>query len=57
MDRKTKRDSKRLLLTVKHKAVKDMNLWLEKLEHDPTPDEIRAYQAGYIAGTNRASQQ
>lgn len=57
MDRKTKRDNKRIVLSVKHKAIKDMNEWLDNLDHDPTANEIRAYQAGYIAGANRASQQ
>jgi hypothetical protein len=27
--------------------------WLETLKHEPTPNEILAFKAGYIIGYNR----
>lgn len=53
MNRQTKRDSKRIINTMKKKAIKDMLDWLETIEHDPTPNEIISFKAGYIAGFNR----
>lgn len=57
MDRKTKRDNERLLKNLKNKAVKDTENWILTLQSPPTKNEVLAFQAGYIAGTNRASQQ
>jgi hypothetical protein len=57
MDRKTKRENKRMILSLRHKAVKDMNAWLDSLDHPPTANEVKAFQDGYIAGVNRGNQQ
>ena len=56
MDRKTKRDSERLLKNLKSKAVKDTENWILTLQSPPTKSEVLAFQAGYISGTKRASQ-
>lgn len=53
MDRKTKRQNERLLNAVKKKAKKDMENWIVTLSELPTEGEIKAFQAGYIAGINR----
>lgn len=55
MNRQAKRDNKRIFNTIKKKAVKDMLDWLQELEHDPTPNEILAFKAGYLAGFNRGA--
>lgn len=57
MDRKTRRENQRLLNAVKRKAKKDMEDWMVKLQELPTENEIKAFQAGYIAGINRGTQQ
>ena len=57
MDRKTKRDSQRLLNNLKAKAIKDTENWILTLQSPPTKNEVLAFQAGYISGTRRASQQ
>lgn len=57
MDRKTKRDNERLLKSLKSKAVKDTENWILTLQSPPTKSEVLAFQAGYISGTSRASQQ
>jgi len=53
MSRQLRRDNQRILQTVKTKARKDMIDWLETLKHEPTPNEILAFKAGYIIGYNR----
>ena len=53
MDRRTRRDNERVLNSIKRKAVKDTETWILSLTSSPTPAEVRAFQAGYIAGTNR----
>jgi hypothetical protein len=55
MNRQNKRDNKRILNTMKKKAVKDMTEWLDNINHHPTPDEILAFKSGYIAGFNRGA--
>ena len=54
MDRKTRRDNERILNTVKRKANKDTQDWMLSLSSPPTKSEVLAFQAGYIAGMNRA---
>ena len=55
MNRQVRRDNDRIINTVKKKAVKDMNHWVETVKHNITPNEILAFKAGYIAGLNRGS--
>jgi hypothetical protein len=55
MNRQNKRDNERILNTMKKKAIKDMLDWLEQINHHPTPDEILAFKAGYLAGFNRGA--
>lgn len=55
MNRQVRRDNDRIINTVKKKAVKDMNDWVETVKHNITPNEILAFKAGYIAGLNRGS--
>ena len=55
MNRQVRRDNDRIISTVKKKAVKDMNDWVETVKHNITPNEILAFKAGYIAGLNRGS--
>lgn len=56
MNRQIRRDNDRIIATVKKKAVKDMNDWLDTVKHDVTPNEVLAFKAGYIAGLNRGQQ-
>ena len=37
------------------KAKKDMMSWIGVLGYSPSEKEVRAWQAGYIAGINRAT--
>ena len=55
MNRQVRRDNERILKTIKYKAIKDTQEWLANLDHEPTPNEIKAFQAGYIAGVNRGA--
>jgi hypothetical protein len=55
MNRQTKRENKRILNTIKKKAIKDMTEWLDVLNHHPTPDEILAFKSGYLSGFNRGA--
>ena len=56
MDRKTRRDNKRILDTVKRKAKLDMASWVDTLSgRKPTQEEVLAFQAGYILGINRGA--
>lgn len=55
MDRKTKRQNERLMNSVKRKAKKDMEDWIVTLAELPSEGEIKAFQAGYIAGINRGA--
>lgn len=57
MDRKTRRENLRLLEAVKRKAKKDMQDWMLSLPELPSEGEVKAFQAGYIAGVNRGSQE
>ena len=55
MDRKTKKENERLLSSVKRKAKKDMENWIVTLTELPSEGEVKAFQAGYIAGINRGA--
>lgn len=57
MDRKTKRQNERLLNSIKRKAKKDMEDWMLGLAELPSEGEVKAFQAGYIAGISRGSQE
>jgi hypothetical protein len=57
MDRKIKRQNERLLNSVKRKAKKDMEEWMLSLPELPSEGEVKAFQAGYIAGISRGSQE
>lgn len=56
MDRKTKRQNERLLNSIKRKAKKDMEDWMLGLAELPSEGEVKAFQAGYIAGIGRGSE-
>jgi hypothetical protein len=56
MDRKTKRQNERLLNSIKRKAKKDMEDWMLGLSELPSEGEVKAFQAGYIAGIGRGSE-
>jgi hypothetical protein len=53
VNREDKRKAERVVRNVAEKAKKDMVDWLQTLDHDPTPFEMAAYKAGYLAGLNR----
>jgi hypothetical protein len=57
MDRKTRRQNERLLNSIKRKAKKDMEDWMLSLSELPSEGEVKAFQAGYLAGINRGSQE
>jgi hypothetical protein len=49
--RKSKRETEKFVL----KAKQDMSIWITELQDTPSELEIRAWQAGYVAGINMAS--
>lgn len=53
MDRKERRDNKKMLDNLVRKAKQDMADWIMKLDRMPSQSEILAFQAGYISGMNR----
>ena len=55
MDRKARRDNKKVLDTVMRKAKQDMADWIMEIDRMPTEAEILAFQAGYISGMNRGA--
>jgi hypothetical protein len=55
MDRKARRDNKKVLETVKRKAKQDMADWILEINRMPTEEELLAFQAGYISGMNRGA--
>lgn len=55
MDRKARRDNKKVLDTVKRKAKQDMAEWIMEIDRMPAESEIIAFQAGYISGMNRGA--
>lgn len=55
MDRKARRDNKKVIETVKRKAKQDMADWIMEIDRMPSETEILAFQAGYISGMNRGA--
>ena len=55
MDRKARRDNKKVIETVKRKAKQDMADWIMQIDRMPTEAEIIAFQAGYLSGINRGA--
>jgi hypothetical protein len=55
MDRKVRRDNKKVLETVMRKAKQDMADWIMEIDRMPNEAEILAFQAGYISGMNRGA--
>lgn len=53
MSRSERREIKKVLDRLQNKAKEDMLKWAMSLEHEPTPEEGKAWKAGYIAGINR----
>lgn len=53
--RQQKRKQDAELANIIHKAKVDMEKWILTLPALPTEIEIKAFQAGYIAGINRGS--
>ncbi len=43
------------LAAIIRKAKADMQKWISSLSELPSQEEIKAFQAGYIAGINRGS--
>jgi hypothetical protein len=56
MSRYEKRKAERVAANIVTTAKKDMISWVETLEHTPSEIEMRAWQAGYVAGMNRLVQ-
>ncbi len=54
-DRKTRRDNKKILETVRRKAKQDMADWIVEINRMPSEQEILAFQAGYVSGINRGA--
>lgn len=55
MSRQTKREQERLLNSIIRKAKIDTENWIMTLTSPPTEAELRAFQAGYVAGMNRGT--
>jgi hypothetical protein len=55
MSRAEKRKASRKIQAIVYKAKQDMQEYVQTLQDPPTAPELRAWQAGYIAGLNRAS--
>lgn len=53
MARQEKRQNKKILTGIVRKAKKSMVAWMEGLSYTPSELEIKAWQAGYIAGINQ----
>jgi hypothetical protein len=53
MNRKEKRKTFRQTSSLVTKAKKDMLDWVETIGRVPSDQEVKAWQSGYIAGTNR----
>ena len=54
-NRYEKRKQEAQLQAIIRKAKIDMQKWISSLSEMPTEIEIKAFQAGYIAGINRGS--
>lgn len=55
MDRKERRNNKRMFEILLRKAKQDMADWILETKRMPSEQELRAFQAGYIAGMNRGA--
>lgn len=52
MSRKEKRQVSKEILAIARKGKQAMAAWISNLGYIPSEDQIRAWQAGYIAGIN-----
>ena len=55
MTRENRRENSRIIRNIKNKAKSAMVDWIVKLGYTPTDGELKAWQAGYIAGLNQKS--
>lgn len=55
MSRTERRKIERETAAVIRKAKTDMQGWVDALQELPSQAEVRAWQAGYIAGLNRSN--
>jgi hypothetical protein len=54
-DRWERRKSEKETQKLVKKAKQDMASWMSALNHVPSEEEVRAWQAGYLAGVNMAT--
>lgn len=54
-DRWERRKSEKETQKLVKKAKQDMISWMDTLSYVPSEQELRAWQAGYLSGINRAS--
>jgi len=55
VDRKERRDNKKMLDIIVRKAKQDMADWVMKIDRMPSQAEVLAFQEGYISGMNRGA--
>jgi hypothetical protein len=55
VDRKERRDNKKMFNTLIRKAKQDMAEWILKIDRMPSQAEVLAFQEGYIYGMNRGA--
>ena len=53
MPRAERRQVSKEIRSIARKAKEAMYKWVITLDHEPTDNELLAWQAGYIAGLNR----
>lgn len=53
MAREDKRKVQKDIRSVVKKAKEAMYAWVVSIGYEPTPAEVRAWQAGYMAGLNK----
>lgn len=53
MARANRRETSKEIKNIARKAKEAMYKWVVTLDHEPTDNELLAWQAGYIAGLNR----
>jgi hypothetical protein len=56
MARADKRQDKKIIQAIAKKAKQQMIDWVDGLGYTPNELEIKAWQAGYIAGLNQANE-
>jgi hypothetical protein len=54
-DRWERRKSEKETQKLVKKAKQDMIAWMDTLSYVPSEQELRAWQAGYLSGINRAN--